>query len=170
MDENTTAIEPRLHQRSGRSCPRSLRVVLVWLAVPLWAASSLADAPIAPGDDYGNGITLNRTSDLVDVVAYPERYRAGPILVKGRISEVCQHKGCWTVLSAGGSNLKVNMRDHAFSIPTDCSGRQAFVEGVLAELAAPDRRRAAAGREWLEQHGTHDVAVKEIAERWEGGL
>lgn len=47
-------------------------------------------------------------------------------------------------------------------------GVEAFVDEVLAELAAPDRGRADAGREWLAANGTADVAVRQIAERWEG--
>lgn len=43
-----------------------------------------------------------------------------------------------------------------------------FVDGVLAELRAPDRERAAAGQRWLAEHGTHDAAVRDIARRWEG--
>jgi len=47
---------------------------------------------------------------------------------------------------------------------------QAFVDEVIAELAAPDRARAAAGREWLAEHMTADAAIRPIAERWEGGV
>jgi len=46
----------------------------------------------------------------------------------------------------------------------------AFVEAVREELRHPDRTRAAAGRAWLAEHGTHDVAVRPIAERWEGSV
>ncbi|MGQ0722974.1 MAG: glycosyltransferase [Candidatus Eiseniibacteriota bacterium] len=44
-----------------------------------------------------------------------------------------------------------------------------FVAAVDAELAQPDRERARAGAAWLAEHGTFDVAVREIAERWEAG-
>jgi glycosyltransferase involved in cell wall biosynthesis len=46
-------------------------------------------------------------------------------------------------------------------------GPAAFVEAIEAELAAPGRERAAAGRAWLAEHGTHDVAVRPLLERWE---
>jgi glycosyltransferase involved in cell wall biosynthesis len=42
-----------------------------------------------------------------------------------------------------------------------------FVAAVDAELAHPDRARARAGAAWLAEHGTFDVAVRGIAERWE---
>jgi glycosyltransferase involved in cell wall biosynthesis len=44
-----------------------------------------------------------------------------------------------------------------------------FVAAVEAELARPDRERARAGAVWLTEHGTFDVAVREIAEHWEAG-
>lgn len=46
-------------------------------------------------------------------------------------------------------------------------GPDAFVDVVLRELESPDRVRAQQGRAWLAEHGTHDIAVRGIAERWE---
>ena len=46
----------------------------------------------------------------------------------------------------------------------------AFVTALLEELAAPDRRRAAAGGAWLREHGGFDAAVLPIAEIWEAEL
>ncbi len=43
----------------------------------------------------------------------------------------------------------------------------AFVQAVLDELETKDRARARAGGIWLREHGTHDVAVRAIAEQWE---
>jgi glycosyltransferase involved in cell wall biosynthesis len=44
-----------------------------------------------------------------------------------------------------------------------------FVAAVDAELARPDRGRARDGALWLAERGTFDVAIREIAERWERG-
>jgi glycosyltransferase involved in cell wall biosynthesis len=43
-----------------------------------------------------------------------------------------------------------------------------FVAAVREELAAPSGRAAGAGLEWIRRHATPDVAVRGIAEIWEG--
>jgi len=48
-------------------------------------------------------------------------------------------------------------------------GPREFVAAVRETLVAP-RRRVAAGREWVREHATPDVAVRTIAETWEGVL
>lgn len=46
-------------------------------------------------------------------------------------------------------------------------GVEAFASALRAEIAAPSRDRARAGAAWLAGHGSFDVAVRELAERWE---
>ncbi len=98
------------------------------LSPPLSAEPNTA---IPPGEDFGAGLSLENLVDLSDVVAHPERYADEPVLVRGRIAEVCQRRGCWTVLSEGDTTLRVRFKDYAFFLPKDCSGKQAYVEGVV---------------------------------------
>ncbi len=56
----------------------------------------------------------------------------GAWLVQGQIDAVCQAKGCWMVLREQTQTVRVVMKDHAFSVPMDCKGKQAIVEGVLS--------------------------------------
>jgi glycosyltransferase involved in cell wall biosynthesis len=46
---------------------------------------------------------------------------------------------------------------------------RAFAEAASRELGAPNVAAARLGADWLAQHGTADAAVREIAQRWEGG-
>jgi glycosyltransferase involved in cell wall biosynthesis len=48
-------------------------------------------------------------------------------------------------------------------------GSAGFAEALRQEMDGPDRKRAANGQRWLRDHGTHDVAVREIARLWEAG-
>ena len=48
----------------------------------------------------------------------------------GRITEVCQAKGCWMMLEHEGKVARVMFGDHAFFLPKDTSGT-AVVHGVL---------------------------------------
>lgn len=49
----------------------------------------------------------------------------------GRITEVCQAKGCWLMLEGDGQAARVMMKDHAFSVPKEARGG-AVVHGTLS--------------------------------------
>ena len=97
----------------------------------LSGGSSPSSPSLPAGRDFGAGLTLAVVVDLEEVVREPGRYLDDPILVRGRISDVCQKKGCWTVLSQGEANVRVRFKDYGFFLPSDSSGKQAYVEGVV---------------------------------------
>jgi hypothetical protein len=101
-------------------------------------ASEGGDGPPA-GEDFGAGLTLSEVTPLAEVVENPESHMEGGVLVSGRISDVCQKKGCWTVLTDGDVQMRVRFKDYGFFLPTDCSGKQAYVEGVVASLTVSEK-------------------------------
>lgn len=111
-------------------------------AALLLAASAVlfgAEASLPSGDDFGNGITLAATRPLSEVMAEPERYTEEPVLVRARISDVCQRKGCWTILREGESTVRVRFKDYGFFLPKGISGREALVEGVVTIRTMSER-------------------------------
>jgi hypothetical protein len=104
-------------------------VALLLLASPSARAESQPSIP--PGVDFGAGLTLAEPTLLAEVVRSPERFAESPVLLRGRISEVCQKKGCWVVLRDGGEQLRVRFHDYGFFLPTDASGSEAYVEGTV---------------------------------------
>lgn len=95
-------------------------------------AAHAESAPAAPGGrDFGAGITLAEPTPLSQVLEQPERYAQEPILVRGRIAEVCQKKGCWTILQDGRANVRVRFQDYGFFLPKDCIGDEALVQGTV---------------------------------------
>ena len=57
-----------------------------------FAQNTSASEPIAAGTDYGAGITLQNVSDLATVLREAEAHTQEPVLLQGRISDVCQQK------------------------------------------------------------------------------
>ncbi len=53
-----------------------------------------------------------------------------PVKLTAKVINVCQHSGCWLTLAFGSEELMVNLKDHAFEVPKDISGKTAWVEGI----------------------------------------
>lgn len=60
------------------------------------------------------------------------------VRITGRITEVCQKKGCWMMLIDGDVQARVTFEDYGFFVPKDIGGRDVVVFGRLssAELSA----------------------------------
>lgn len=81
-------------------------------------------APIAPG--------LGKNASLTDVAKAPESFAGTKIVTEGRVTAVCQHKGCWMELKDDKGEAHVKMAGHAFFVPRTASGKRARVLGRLA--------------------------------------
>lgn len=81
-------------------------------------------APIAPG--------LGKNASLTDVAKAPESFAGAKIVTEGRVTAVCQHKGCWMELKDDKGEAHVKMAGHAFFVPRTASGKRARVLGRLA--------------------------------------
>ena len=114
--------------------PKRIRMG-AWVALLLLSASAAVAEPesaLPAGEDYGAGLTLEELTPLHEVVSRPERHADRTLLVKGRIRDVCQKKGCWMVLTDGESHMRVRFADYGFFVPKDSSGKDAYVEGRAA--------------------------------------
>ena len=49
----------------------------------------------------------------------------------GKITSVCQKKGCWMLMETGnGTTMRVRFKDYEFFVPKDCAGKTAVVDGI----------------------------------------
>jgi hypothetical protein len=116
-----------------------LAVSILALAVLLLAADT--PSPSA----FGAALRLSEPTSLEQVLAAPERYTDAPILLRGRLTDLCQKKGCWTVLQDGDAVVRVRFEDYGFFLPQDALGRTALVEGVasIREVSEAEARHLA---------------------------
>jgi hypothetical protein len=50
--------------------------------------------------------------------------------VRGEIVDVCKKEGCWLTMDMeDGTTMQINMKDHAFFVPQDITGRTVIAEG-----------------------------------------
>jgi hypothetical protein len=92
-------------------------------------AGPLAAAPQIFGAEMPAGEALPVSAVLDDPAHFGEPARK----FSGRVTEVCQHSGCWMMLEDNGRAVRVIMVDHSFGLPKDASG-PAEVHGVLGEI------------------------------------
>ena len=60
--------------------------------------------------------------------------------VSGKVSGVCQAKGCWLTLVpeiAEGPEMMVKFRDYGFFVPKDIAGRQVVLKGTAYRAITP---------------------------------
>jgi hypothetical protein len=107
---------------------RTARMRLLPIALLLTAAGLLhAGEPARYGSPMAPGVAVPIAVALADFDAHSGKTAR----FSGRITQVCQAKGCWMVLEDEGRTARVMFGDHAFAIPKDSSGR-AQVQGVLS--------------------------------------
>lgn len=91
-----------------------------------------ADKP--PADNasghFGAPFTLASSQPLSKAVG--GELGDAPVQVSGTVESVCQKMGCWMVVKDGDAEARIMMKDHSFTVPKDCKGKSAIVEGTLA--------------------------------------
>jgi hypothetical protein len=129
-------------------------LLLLFLVAFAFASVGAEGNPeVASGEDFGAGLALTRplplsaalTEALAAAQSESSKSSNEPVLVQGRIAEVCQRKGCWTILQDGDARVRVRFKDYGFFLPTNCSGRTAYVEGIfeIATLTEAEARHYA---------------------------
>ncbi len=117
----------------------------------------LALSPAAFATQYGEPMPAGDTIAIADAAANPEAHAGKAQRFTGRITQVCQKKGCWVVLEQDGQSARVMAKDHGFAVPKDASG-QAVAYGVLE--AEPITEEHA--RHLVEDDGAKAPAEKEL--------
>jgi len=97
--------------------------------------SESSSTPDATVRTYGTSVDTASARPAVDVAAEPSAFEGAAVTVRGRISTVCQKKGCWLALETGaGAPIRVLVPrtddGYEFTVPTTLSG-QATVTGTL---------------------------------------
>jgi hypothetical protein len=83
------------------------------------------------------------------------------VVVEGEISEVCQAEGCWMKLkNNAGENVFIKFKDHAFLIPKDLAGHNAYVSGTASRktVSVEDQKH------YAEDAGKTDEEIAKITQ------
>jgi hypothetical protein len=129
-------------QSAARYAP-AMRMRPSWLwmlvALPLWAAGATQLEALPEGQDFGASPTLVRPTPLAELLREPARFAGETILIHGRISDVCQKRGCWTVIREDGEQVRVEFEDYGFFLPKDSVGAEAYAQGRVSVVKRSER-------------------------------
>lgn len=103
-------------------------LILVTIVVLLAAGSALA------GDttDYGEGVTLEKSISIEQLLASPADFLGQKVRVDGTITGVCKMRGCWMqVTDDKGNGVRIKVEDGVIVFPATSMGQQASAEGVF---------------------------------------
>lgn len=123
----------------ARTGPIALAALLLGLlATPLLCAAQAGDdgasTPVITASGsavYGEPMPLGKPLAVDSAIGQAGQWLARPGKFQGRITSVCQNRGCWLVLAEGGHHARV-FSGHRFFLPKDTTGH-AIVHGRLSE-------------------------------------
>jgi hypothetical protein len=114
----------------------------------LAAAALLACGTAQAAQSFGAPMPAGEPLALSAALSDPEAFGEPSRKFTGRVTQVCQNKGCWLMLEDDGQVARVKVHDHAFALPKDASGRAV----VFGELGVTELDQATA------EHLAHDAA------------
>lgn len=85
--------------------------------------------PADKGVSYGSAVTSEGAISIPEMEAKVQdnKYQGK---IKGKVSEVCQEKGCWMKLeNANGEKLMVKFKDYGFFMPKNIVGKEVVLDG-----------------------------------------
>ncbi|HEY2366815.1 MAG TPA: DUF4920 domain-containing protein [Polyangiaceae bacterium] len=59
------------------------------------------------------------------------KHKGEKVVTEGRVTKVCQERGCWLALKDSSTDAVVRMHGHSFFVPTTSSGKHARVAGTV---------------------------------------
>jgi hypothetical protein len=100
---------------------------------------------------FGAAFTDAKTVALAEAISNVEKYDGKTIKVEGRITDVCQEKGCWLVVTDGERAMRVKFKDYGFFVPKDSGGKNVILEGLvekktISEMAAQHYAKESRGK------------------------
>lgn len=137
-------------------------VGLIALAMTACTSDDSSDAIATARHTYGAPVDGGRALPVQAVATEPDAYTGTDVTVEGRISHVCQKKGCWLAMDTKEAMPiritvpRTESGGYGFTVPTDLTG-WATVEGTLREVTLD-----AATQEHLAEDGAAPASATEL--------
>lgn len=79
---------------------------------------------------YGEKTTTDGAIPASSLISKMKGHDSLAVKITGTIASVCQKQGCWLMVDIGkGKMMRVRLKDHAFFVPKNISGKTAVLDG-----------------------------------------
>jgi hypothetical protein len=91
---------------------------------------------------FGKPLSIKKALSLQEALQQPTKFENQTVLLEGKISDVCQMKGCWLMLSDGQRAIRIKFEGYSFFVPKDSRGKKVRAEGrLIQETLSEDMAR-----------------------------
>jgi len=86
--------------------------------------------------NFGQELTLKETTPISEILKAPKDFMEKTVLVKGRVLDVCQKRGCWMKIASDSEfeSILIKVDDGVIVFPMEAKGKMALVEGTMEEV------------------------------------
>ena len=106
------------------------------------------------GEAFGEGIKSSEYMEFAEVIEKLKNTEEVETVLKAKVADVCQAKGCWMNLTSSSSEepLFVKFTDYAYFMPLDLTGAEVVIKGTtFREITSVDELKHYAEDEGLSQ-------------------
>jgi len=104
--------------------------------------------------ELGEPLELKDSVAIKTLIERPDDYVGKHVQVRGKITEVCQMMGCWTMLrDEAGATMRIKVNDGEIVFPKESPGRTAVAEGELVRLELNREQAIARAKHQAEETG-----------------
>ncbi|MEI6408696.1 MAG: DUF4920 domain-containing protein [Bacteroidota bacterium] len=124
-------------------------------------AGAASSDPTKDGKHFGAIITPDHAITYDALMPKMATVDSMPAKVTGKVSGVCQKKGCWMTLTSdqpGKPDMRVTFKDYAFFMPKDLAGKKVVIDGYAYVETTP----VAELRHYAEDAGKSKAEVEAI--------
>ena len=102
---------------------------------PFCALLICASLGLAADLQLGKPLTLKEQITIDKLVTSPAEYAGKVVQVKGKVTAVCEHAGCWMKLAdASGKSVRIKVNDGEIVFPKESVGKIATAEGTFVAV------------------------------------
>lgn len=111
-----------------------VKALLLAVTALLLHVTAIAESSFRPDQAYGDVMPTEPAAvTLSEAIAAMGDQQQTTVKIKGKVTEVCQAKGCWMILVDGDTYARITFKDYGFFVPTETSMQRTVVYGVLSE-------------------------------------
>lgn len=102
----------------------------------------------------GEPLTLKQQTSIADLNARPADFVGKQVQVKGKVTEVCEKKGCWMQLVDPATNaaVRIKVTDGVIVFPKEAIGKMAAAEGKFVKIELTQEQAIARAKHEAEEH------------------